>query len=160
MPAEAKAQITRSQRRLLAKPLFQRLQRQLYDLSVRGREERGCLRADVSVNGGPLPHVFDVHLGTSLFERREQGRRLISPELLTHKGLRAPRIVMGDFNEWTLSGPAAILTSRPYLLRSDATVGKAMSAPNAKGAGSWRRPSADRRICLERAESVNCARKA
>src|SRR5690242_2785246 len=35
-----------------------------YDLSVRGREERGCLRADIAVNGGPVLHVFNVHLGT------------------------------------------------------------------------------------------------
>src|SRR5262245_11192337 len=37
-----------------------------YDLSVRGREERGCLRADVSLEGKTL-HVFNVHLGTSPF---------------------------------------------------------------------------------------------
>jgi len=72
-----------------------------YDLSVRGREERGCLRADILVNGGTLLHVFNVHLGTSPFERRKQGPRLIAPELLSHTDLQAPRLVMGDFNEWT-----------------------------------------------------------
>ena len=72
-----------------------------YDLSVRGREQRGCLRADIAVNGGLRLHVFNVHLGTSLMERREQGRKLIAPELLAQTGLEAPRIVLGDFNEWT-----------------------------------------------------------
>jgi endonuclease/exonuclease/phosphatase family metal-dependent hydrolase len=81
-----------------------------YDLSVHGREERGCLRADIAVNGGALLHVFNVHLGTSLFERRHQGRKLVAPELLTHSALRAPRLVMGDFNEWT-SGLATRLLS-------------------------------------------------
>jgi len=86
-------------------------QTQNYDLSVRGREERGCLRADVAVNGGALLHVFNVHLGTNLFERREQGRRLIAPELLTHAALQAPRIVLGDFNEWTSGLATRLLRS-------------------------------------------------
>src|SRR5215472_325045 len=43
-----------------------------YDLSVRGREERGCLRADLLMEGGGLLHIFNVHLGTSFFERRRQ----------------------------------------------------------------------------------------
>jgi endonuclease/exonuclease/phosphatase family metal-dependent hydrolase len=73
-----------------------------YDLSVRGREERGCLRADLAMNGaGTLLHVFNVHLGTAFGERRHQGRKLIAPELLADVGLQHPRIVMGDFNEWT-----------------------------------------------------------
>jgi endonuclease/exonuclease/phosphatase family metal-dependent hydrolase len=82
-----------------------------YDLSVRGREERGCFRADISLNGGPLLHIFNVHLGVSLLERREQGRKLIAPELLTHADLRAPRIVMGDFNEWTTGLATRLLRS-------------------------------------------------
>jgi len=82
-----------------------------YDLSVRGREERGCLRVDLTVNGGALLHVFNVHLGTALFERREQGRKLIAPELLTHRDVRAPRIVMGDFNEWTTGLATRLLRS-------------------------------------------------
>ena len=82
-----------------------------YDLSIRGREERGCLRADVSVNGEGLLHIFNVHLGTSLSERRQQGRKLIAPDLLTHGDLRAPRIVMGDFNEWTSGLATRLLCS-------------------------------------------------
>lgn len=71
-----------------------------YDLSVHGREERGCLRADVDVEGAVL-HVFNVHLGTAFIERRVQGRKLVAPELLNDTELERPRIVMGDFNEWT-----------------------------------------------------------
>ena len=82
-----------------------------YDLSVRGREERGCLRADVEVNGAGVVHVFNVHLGTALLERREQGRKLIAPELLTHADYQAPRIVMGDFNEWTSGLATRLLRS-------------------------------------------------
>jgi endonuclease/exonuclease/phosphatase family metal-dependent hydrolase len=81
-----------------------------YDLSVRGREERGCLRADVSVNGGVL-HVFNVHLGTALMERRHQGRMLMAPELLNDASLESPRIVLGDFNEWTQGLATRLLRS-------------------------------------------------
>lgn len=72
-----------------------------YDLSVRGREERGCLRADVLLDSATVLHVFNVHLGTAFFERRHQGRRLIAPELLNDSAIQSPRIVLGDFNEWT-----------------------------------------------------------
>ena len=81
-----------------------------YDLSVRGREERGCLRADVEI-GGSVVHVFNVHLGTALMERRHQGRKLIAPELLSDVALEAPRIVLGDFNEWTTGLATRLLRS-------------------------------------------------
>ena len=70
-----------------------------YDLSLVGREERGCLRADIAV-GDQLLHVFNVHLGTAHEERRHQGRMLITGELLNDVELSAPRLVLGDFNEW------------------------------------------------------------
>ena len=71
-----------------------------YDISWRGRERRGCLRVDVEC-GGALLHIFNVHLGTSFFERRAQGPRLLSDEILRATALTGPRIVLGDFNEWT-----------------------------------------------------------
>jgi endonuclease/exonuclease/phosphatase family metal-dependent hydrolase len=95
-----------------------------YDLSVRGREERGCLRADLMVNGGSLLHIFNVHLGTAFLERRHQGRRLIAPELLSDAEIQSPRIVLGDFNEWvhgmvtrTLVAEFHLTDLRAYLTR-------------------------------------------
>ncbi len=82
-----------------------------YDLSVRGREQRGCLRADLAVNGGTLLHIFNVHLGTALIERRHQGRKLIAPELLASEQFQSPRIVLGDFNEWTRGLATRLLRS-------------------------------------------------
>ena len=82
-----------------------------YDLSVRGCEERGCLRADVALDKAFVLHVFNVHLGTNLIERRQQGRRLIAPELLNDKAIEAPRIVLGDFNEWTQGLATRLLRS-------------------------------------------------
>ena len=46
-------------------------------------------------------HVFNVHLGTSFIERRHQARRLLSSDVLEGREYRGPRVVVGDFNEWT-----------------------------------------------------------
>lgn len=72
-----------------------------YDISCSGYERRGCLRADVELPGGSLLHVFNVHLGLALLERRRQARKLIGREILGNADLRGARIVLGDFNEWT-----------------------------------------------------------
>jgi endonuclease/exonuclease/phosphatase family metal-dependent hydrolase len=72
-----------------------------YDLSWRNRERRGCLRTDITLGHAAVLHVFNVHLGTSFVERRHQGRRLLSAEVLNHIEHEGPRIVAGDFNEWT-----------------------------------------------------------
>jgi len=83
-----------------------------YNLSVSGREERGCLRADLALDeDGALLHLFNVHLGTGHGERRHQGRALIGPELLADVALQHPRIVLGDFNEWTTGLATRLLRS-------------------------------------------------
>ncbi|HJT88404.1 MAG TPA: endonuclease/exonuclease/phosphatase family protein [Bryobacteraceae bacterium] len=88
-----------------------------YDLSVQGREERGCLRADLLVDGGALLHIFNVHLGTALIERRHQGRMLVAQDLLNDVEIQAPRIVLGDFNEWTTGLATRLL--RAHLKSAD-----------------------------------------
>ena len=72
-----------------------------YDVTWRNRERRGCLRTDVELGKNTVLHVFNVHLGTSYVERRHQARTLLSDEVLNHKECCGPRIVVGDFNEWT-----------------------------------------------------------
>ena len=72
-----------------------------YDISVRGREQRGCLRADIKIAKSSLVHIFNVHLGTAYLERRHQGRRLIDEAILNNQELSGPRLMLGDFNEWT-----------------------------------------------------------
>ena len=71
-----------------------------HDISTDGRERRGCLRADIAIGETTL-HVFNVHLGTSFFERRRQGQMLVSREILQRYDLAGPRLILGDFNEWT-----------------------------------------------------------
>jgi endonuclease/exonuclease/phosphatase family metal-dependent hydrolase len=82
-----------------------------YDLSVKGREPRGCVRADLDLGGGAQLHVFNLHLGLSFEERRLQTARLLSDDILRDATLASPAVVMGDFNLW-LPGPV------PRLLRS------------------------------------------
>lgn len=72
-----------------------------YDITWSGRERRGCLRADVQTEGGGLLHVFNVHLGTAFMERRHQARQLVTGGILHQPEWTGPRIVLGDFNEWT-----------------------------------------------------------
>lgn len=96
-----------------------------YDLSVRGREQRGCMRADVDLGDRCVLHVFNAHLGTAYMERRHQGRKLVSEELLRSRELSGPRVLLGDFNEWIPGLATRLLKSdlrsadiREYLRRS------------------------------------------
>jgi len=72
-----------------------------YNITWKLREPRGCLRTDLRVKRGQLLHVFNVHLGTSYLERRAQGSLLLSEEMLNHASHSGPRVILGDFNEWT-----------------------------------------------------------
>ena len=72
-----------------------------YNISWRRREPRGCLRTDLCLASGAVLHVFNVHLGTSYFERRAQGPLLLTDRMLNHAAHTGPRVILGDFNEWT-----------------------------------------------------------
>ena len=85
---------------------------QNHDITTHGREQRGCLRADIELPEATL-HVFNVHLGTSIFERRLQARKLVSPRILHNPDLYGVRIILGDFNEWT-RGLVSQLLSRNF----------------------------------------------
>jgi endonuclease/exonuclease/phosphatase family metal-dependent hydrolase len=72
-----------------------------HDLSQNGREPRGCLRTDLEPVPGRRLHIFNLHLGLSWRERRQQARLLLSKKMFMREDLIGPRIVVGDFNEWT-----------------------------------------------------------
>lgn len=67
------------------------------NLSCDKREPRGCVRVDVDVHGQSL-HVFNVHLGTAVFERRKQAPRLAA--FVADEEVPGPKVLLGDFNEW------------------------------------------------------------
>jgi endonuclease/exonuclease/phosphatase family metal-dependent hydrolase len=69
-----------------------------YDLSWRTCEPRACQRADLDLGHNRVLHVYNVHLGTAVLERRYQAPRLAS-YVHDHR-IRGPKIILGDFNEW------------------------------------------------------------
>jgi endonuclease/exonuclease/phosphatase family metal-dependent hydrolase len=83
-----------------------------YDLSWRGCERRGCLRVDMEISESRLLHVFNVHLGLALLERRHQARRLVGPDILNNKELQGTRVILGDFNEWTRGLTSRLLAAQ------------------------------------------------
>ena len=70
-----------------------------HNITHDGREERGVLETELAVPGDRRLRIFNVHLGTGFRERRHQGNRLLNEVLAD--GNDAPRVVLGDFNEWT-----------------------------------------------------------
>lgn len=83
------------------------------NLSVAGREPRGALRTDIRV-GNEILHIFNVHLGTAVRERRTQAR-LIDQHLLKALDVSGHRIVMGDFNDWNHGLVSKTLSSEFHL---------------------------------------------
>lgn len=80
-----------------------------YDLSWKTCEPRGCQRVDLAIGDETL-HLYNVHLGTAVFERRYQASRLIA--MLHDKRVGTPKIVLGDFNEWMRGRATAMLSER------------------------------------------------
>jgi len=72
-----------------------------HDITKSTREERGVLHCVIDIGKGLKVNVFNVHLGTGYMERRKQIEVLIGTEVLKKPDLNGPRIVIGDFNEWT-----------------------------------------------------------
>lgn len=72
-----------------------------FDISIKRREPRGCLLAEIKLNEHQTLHFFNVHLGTSFFERRKQVHQLFNKDVLDNKKFAGKRIIAGDFNEWT-----------------------------------------------------------
>jgi endonuclease/exonuclease/phosphatase family metal-dependent hydrolase len=101
---------------------------QNHDITTRRREQRGCLRADIELPGTTL-HVFNVHMGTSFFERRQQARKLVGPEVLRHPTLHGIRVVLGDFNEWTHGLASRLLRTHFQSLDIRAHTGRSRTYP-------------------------------
>ena len=71
-----------------------------YDLSIKNKEPRGALRCDLDLGSGRPLHLFCLHLGLSMGERRAQEALLLSADILRDAARADPAIVCGDFNYW------------------------------------------------------------
>jgi endonuclease/exonuclease/phosphatase family metal-dependent hydrolase len=80
-----------------------------YDLSWKTCEPRCCQRVDVDL-GGRLLHLYNVHFGTAILERRVQAERLAG--IVSDRRVTGPKVVLGDFNEWTRGPASALLSER------------------------------------------------
>jgi endonuclease/exonuclease/phosphatase family metal-dependent hydrolase len=80
-----------------------------HDLSYRTCEERCMQRVDVDVNGRTL-HVYNVHLGTAILERRHQAQRLAT--IVSDRHVIGPKIILGDFNEWMRGLTTTLLSAK------------------------------------------------
>lgn len=81
-----------------------------FDITVHGREPRGCLLADVKMDEAQMLHVYNIHLGTAFRERHHQVKRLLDAEILSREHF-APRLMLGDFNDWMKGIASRLLKS-------------------------------------------------
>jgi endonuclease/exonuclease/phosphatase family metal-dependent hydrolase len=81
-----------------------------HDLTWQTCEPRNVQRVDLEVGGAHVLHLYNVHLGTALLERRHQAARLAG--LVHDKRVTGPKIVLGDFNEWARGLATDILAER------------------------------------------------
>lgn len=73
------------------------------DLTLSWRKRRGAQHTTVTLPNGGVPltvDLFNVHLGLSALERREQVRRLLEASDMTRLDGRHACIVAGDMNDW------------------------------------------------------------
>jgi endonuclease/exonuclease/phosphatase family metal-dependent hydrolase len=80
-----------------------------HDLSWKTCEPRCLQRVDVNLHGHPL-HVYNVHLGTAILERRYQAQRVAA--VVSDRHIAGPKIVLGDFNEWTRGLTTKLLSEK------------------------------------------------
>ena len=80
-----------------------------YDLSWKTCEPRHMQRVDISAHGTTL-HLYNVHLGTAILERRSQARRLAI--IVCDRHVTGPKLVLGDFNEWMRGLATTLLSER------------------------------------------------
>ncbi|OPX95945.1 MAG: hypothetical protein A4E62_02227 [Syntrophorhabdus sp. PtaU1.Bin002] len=90
---------------------FHFLSNRTFDLSHPGREERGCLQADVAAPGNLVLHIYNAHLGTAYQERRHQARNMMRELILDLEQQNGARILLGDFNDWTRGLPTQLFSA-------------------------------------------------
>lgn len=100
-----------------------------FDISVRKYEPRGCLWTEINLNARKTLQFFNVHLGTSFFERRRQVHNLFAEHVLDDKRFSGKRIIAGDFNEWTSGLTTKIFKSKFEAVDAKLHLGRARTFP-------------------------------
>jgi endonuclease/exonuclease/phosphatase family metal-dependent hydrolase len=97
-----------------------------HDVSWRNSEPRGCLEVVLELGTHRL-RIFNVHLGTGFFERRHQSKKLL--DIFNHGSREAPRVVLGDFNEWPRGITSHLLETHFNTAEPRRRTGRARSYP-------------------------------
>ena len=79
------------------------------DLSWQNSESRNSQRVEIDLGPGKV-QIYNVHLGTALRERRYQAAKLAT--WVVDRRINAPKIVLGDFNEWARGLATDVLGQR------------------------------------------------
>ena len=126
----------------------------LHDLSVIGREPRGCIEMALEVNDGPFT-VWATHLGLRPGERRVQISRLSRLAEVR----RGAQLLLGDFNVWSRSralGSLRALGFEQKVVRSFPTwpvpvvaFDRVLARPPAHIKRCWRHDSALARVASD-----------
>jgi len=88
------------------------------DISVKGREPRGVIQVELSLNNTRLV-MWATHLGLGFRERRIQTKQLLKVVDAMQSDLN---ILLGDFNEWLpFSGPLSAIGDRFTTPKTPAT---------------------------------------
>ncbi len=80
------------------------------DLSWKTCEPRCSQRVAIDIGEAGVLQVYNAHLGTALLERRYQAPRL--EQWIHDRRVTGPKIVLGDFNEWSRGLVADVLAER------------------------------------------------
>jgi endonuclease/exonuclease/phosphatase family metal-dependent hydrolase len=88
-------------------PIREHLQ---YDLSWKTCEPRCGQRVQIDLGHDRRLQIYNAHLGTALLERRYQAPRLAA--WIDDRRVPDPKIVLGDFNEWSRGLVADVLAER------------------------------------------------
>jgi endonuclease/exonuclease/phosphatase family metal-dependent hydrolase len=101
-----------------------------HDLTWQRYEPRGCLDVTITLpnDSQTALQVFNVHLGTGFFERRNQAHRLLEVVGAGDASSR-PRILLGDFNEWTRGLTTRLLSRHWNSAEPDQRLGRARTYP-------------------------------
>ena len=102
-----------------------------HDVSWRNSEPRGSLEVVLELGAEETTHrlrIFNVHLGTGYFERRYQSKKLL--DIMNHDSRdTAPRLVLGDFNEWPRGLASHLLETHFNTAEPRRRIGRARSYP-------------------------------
>jgi endonuclease/exonuclease/phosphatase family metal-dependent hydrolase len=99
-----------------------------HDLTCRRYEPRGCLEVVLGVDSQTSLQVFNLHLGTGFFERRYQAHRLLEV-IAGDINPSAPRVILGDFNEWTRGLTTRLLSLHLNSAEPEQRLGRARTYP-------------------------------